>query len=77
MLASMSGKGNGHDNAVAERFFATLEFELLTKHHWHTRAEAQRAIFRSLETWYNRKRRHAALSYVTPAEYEAKLQQAA
>jgi putative transposase len=50
MLASMSGKRNCHDNAVAERFFATLEFELIMKHDWHTRAEARRAIFRSIET---------------------------
>ncbi len=64
-------------NAVAKRFFATLEFELIMKHDWHTRDEARRAIFRYLETWYNRKRRHATLGYVNPAEYEAQLQLAA
>jgi putative transposase len=77
MLASMSGKGNCYDNAVAESFFATLEFELIMKHDWHTRAAARRAIFRYLETWYNRKRRHSTLGYVSPAEYEAQLQLAA
>jgi transposase InsO family protein len=77
MLASMSGKGNGYGHAVAERFFATLEFELIMKHDWHTRAEARRAIFRYIEIWYNRKRRHATLGYVSPAEYEAQLPQAA
>ena len=77
MLASTSGKGNCDDNAVAESFFATLEFELIMKHDWHTRAEARRAIFRYIETWYNRKRRHSTLGYISPAEYEAHLPQAA
>jgi transposase InsO family protein len=77
MLASMSGKGDCYDNAVAERFFATLAFELIVQHDWHTRAEARRAIFRYIETWYNRKRRHSTLGYVSPAEYEAQLQLAA
>lgn len=71
MLASMSGKRDCYDNAVAESFFATLEFELIMRSDWHTRAEARRAIFRYIETWYNRKRRHSTLGYVSPAEYEA------
>jgi transposase InsO family protein len=77
MIASMSGKGDCYDNAVAESFFATLEFELLMKHDWHTRSEARRAIFRYIETWYNRKRRHSSLGYVSPASYEEQLQAAA
>jgi len=71
MLASMSGKGDCYDNAVAESFFATLEFELIMRNDWHTRAEARRAVFRYVETWYNRRRRHSTLGYVSPAEYEA------
>ena len=70
MIASMSGKGNCYDNAVAESFFATLEFELLMKHDWHTRDEARRAIFHYIETWYNRRRRHSSLGYVSPEAYE-------
>ena len=77
MIASMSRKGNCWDNAVAESFFSTLEFELIMKNDWHTREEARRAIFRYIETWYNRKRRHSALDYVSPAEYERQLQLAA
>ena len=77
MLASMSGKGDCYDNAVAESFFATLEFELVMTHDWHTREEARRAIFRYIETWYNRKRRHSTLGYVSPAEYEAQVLKAA
>jgi transposase InsO family protein len=77
MIASMSGKGDWYDNAVAESLFSTLEFELLRKSDWHTRAEARRAIFRYIETWYNRKRRHSTLGYISPAEYEEQLQVAA
>jgi transposase InsO family protein len=77
MIASMSGKGDCYDNAVAESFFATLEFELLMKHDWHTRDEARRAIFRYIETWYNRKRRHSSLGYVSPETYEEQLKAAA
>lgn len=77
MIASMSRKGDCYDNAVAESFFATLEFELLMKHDWQTRAEVRRAIFRYIESWYNPKRRHSSLGYVSPAVYEAQLQAAA
>jgi transposase InsO family protein len=77
MVASMSGKGDCYDNAVAESFFSTLEFELLMRNDWHTKAEARRAIFRYIETWYNRKRRHSTLGYLSPADYEMQLQDAA
>ncbi len=77
MLASMSGKGDCYDNAVAESFFATLEFELIMKHDWHAREEARRSIFQYIETWYNRKRRHSTLGYISPVVYEAQLQVAA
>ena len=77
MLASVSRKGDCYDNAVAESLFATLEFELIMRRDWHTREEARRVIFRYIETWYNRKRRHSTLGYVSPAEYEAQQQMAA
>jgi transposase InsO family protein len=77
MVASMSAKGDCYDNAVAESFFSTLEFELLRKHTWETRADARRAIVRYIEFWYNRRRRHSTLGYLSPAAYEAQLQQAA
>ena len=77
MIASMSRTGNCWDNAVAESFFATIEFELIMKHDWHTREEARRAISRYIEIWYNRQRRHSTLGYVSPAEYERRLQTAA
>jgi putative transposase len=77
MIASMSGKGDCYDNAVAESFFSTLEFELLMKNDWSSREDARRAIFRYIETWYNRRRRHSTLGYLSPAEYEQQLQMAA
>jgi transposase InsO family protein len=77
MVASMSGKGDCYDNAVAESFFATLEFELLMQHEWHTRDDARRGIFRYIEVWYNRKRRHSTLGYISPARYEEQMQAAA
>lgn len=71
MICSMSCKGDCYDNAVAESFFATLEWELIQQSDWHTRDEARRAIFDYVETWYNRQRRHSSLGYRSPAEYEA------
>ena len=76
MVASMSRRGDCWDNAVAESFFATLELELILKSTWRTRDEARLAIFRYIETWYNRKRRHSTLGYVSPAEYEEQLEAA-
>ncbi len=77
MIASMSRKGDCYDNAVAESFFSTLEFELLMQNDWHTREEARRAIFRYIEVWYNRKRRHSTLGYISPAAYEEEMLAAA
>jgi putative transposase len=67
---SMSRRGDCWDNAVAESFFATLELELILKQDWPTRDAARRAIFRYIESWYNRERRHSTLGYVSPAQYE-------
>ena len=77
MLASMSRKGDCWDNAVAESFFATLERELIARRDWRTRTEARQAIFHYIETWYNRRRRHSTLGYVSPAQYETQLQSVA
>jgi transposase InsO family protein len=77
MLASMSRPGDCWDNAVAESFFATLEFELLAHATWRTRDDARRAIFAYIETWYNPRRRHSTLGYLSPAQYEHQLRMAA
>jgi transposase InsO family protein len=75
--ASMSRKGDCWDNAVAESFFATLEWELLMQNDWQTRNEARHAIFDYIERWYNPKRRHSTLDYVSPAQYEEQLERVA
>jgi putative transposase len=77
IVASMSRRGNCWDNAVAESFFATLELELIIKHRWRTRDDARLAIFRYIEAWYNRHRRHSTLDYVSPVDYEANKELAA
>jgi len=77
MRPSMSRKANCWDNAVAESFFATLDRELIVTSDWRTRDEARRAIFRFIEGWYNRVRRHSTLGYLSPAQYETQLQSAA
>lgn len=67
---SMSRRGNCWDNAVAESFFATLKTELVLDADWATREEARGALFRYIEMWYNRRRRHSSLGYVSPLEFE-------
>ncbi len=73
MTASMSRKGNCWDNAVAESFFATLEWELLADGDFATRAMATRALVPFIEDWYNRERLHSALDYVSPNAFEQDL----
>lgn len=67
---SMSRKGNCWDNAVAESFFSTLKLELVYVTRFKTREAAKQSLFEYIEVFYNRKRRHSALGYVCPAEYE-------
>ena len=74
---SMSRRGNCWDNAVAESFFATLEWELLMRHTWRTKDEARHAIFEYITTWYNVRRQHSRLGYVSPLEFERRLARAA
>lgn len=73
MIASMSRKGDCWDNAVAESFFATLEWELLAEATFATRAMATRALVPFIEDWYNRERLHSALGYVSPQTFEQAL----
>jgi transposase InsO family protein len=73
MQCSMSGKGDCYDNAVMESFFKTLKTERVYQQQYKTREEARRSIFQYIEGFYNRKRRHSSLGYVSPAEYEAAL----
>jgi len=70
LLPSMGSVGDAYDNAVAESFFATLKCELLYRRSWPRREDARRAIFDFIEAWYNPRRRHSTLGYVSPASYE-------
>ncbi len=73
IVCSMSRKGNCWDNAVVESFFATLKTELVFHQQYRTRDEARSDIFAYIEMWYNRKRRHSSLDYLSPINYESKM----
>jgi Integrase core domain len=62
--------GDAYDNAMAESFFATLECELLERRRFKTHAEARMAIFAFIEGFYNPRRRHSSLGYLSPAAFE-------
>ena len=67
---SMGSVGDAYDNAMCESFFATLECELLDQHRFKTQAEARTAVFDFIEGFYNRRRRHSSIGYVSPIDYE-------
>ena len=67
---SMGRTGVCFDNAMAESFFATLKTEFYDRRTWPTRAEAHREVARWIEVVYNRRRRHSAIGYDTPVDYE-------
>lgn len=69
---SMGTTGDCYDNALAESFFATLECELLDQSTFQTHDEARSALFAFIESFYNRQRRHSALGYLSPQEYEGR-----
>lgn len=71
IACSMSRRGNCWDNAPVESFFATLKRELVDRRQYTSRAEARSDIFAYIETWYNRKRLHSSLGYLSPVDYEA------
>ena len=71
MLQSLSRPRQCWDNAVAEAWFATLKLELIDRRSWATRAQVRTAVFEFIEIFYNRRRLHSSLNYMTPIEYEA------
>jgi len=77
MRQSMNRTGDCWDNAVAERFFATLEHELLAQTVLHSHREANVALTDFIEHWYNAERQHSTLGYVSPQQYEHQLRQMA
>ncbi len=71
ITASMSGRGDCYDNAMMESFWATLKTELIHLNDYATRAQARASIFEYVEVFYNRKRLHSSLGYVSPESFEA------
>ena len=69
-VQSMSSSGNCYDNALMESFFHTLKTELIYFEKYRTRQEARGSIFEYIELFYNRVRRHSALNYCSPIEFE-------
>jgi putative transposase len=67
---SMGSVGDAYDNAMAESFFASLECELLERRSFQTKTAARLAVFSWIEGWYNPRRRHSALGYLSPTDYE-------
>jgi len=70
LLGSMGSIGDCFDNALAESFFSSLQVELLDRQTWTTRTQLANAIFEWIEAWYNPRRRHSALGYRSPVDYE-------
>jgi putative transposase len=70
LLPSLGTVGDPYDNAVAESFWARMQTELLNRQRWDTRVELANAIFEYIEGFHNRRRRHSALGWQTPIEFE-------
>jgi putative transposase len=72
-LPSMGSVGDAYDNAMCESYFATLECELLARRRSASQAEARMAVFSYIEGWYNPARRHSAIGYLSPIDFEANM----
>ena len=70
VIPSTGSAGDCFNNAMAESFFATLECELIDRRSFRTQTEARMALFEFLEGWYNTRRRHSALGYLSPNDFE-------
>jgi len=75
IFLSLGRKGTCWDNAVAESFFASIKRELIDRRPWPTIAGLRRAVFDWIEGWYNTRRLHSSLDYLSPAQYEALIHQ--
>ena len=67
---SMSRRGNCWDNAAMESFFSTMKTERLSRRHYRTRNDLQADVFDYIERFYNPKRRHSTIGYISPAQFE-------
>lgn len=75
ILISMSGRGNCYDNSMVETFFKTIKSELIWTTAWQTRWQAENAIARYIDGFYNPVRRHSSLGYLSPIAFERKAQE--
>lgn len=69
-LASMSKKACCYDNAAMESFWSTLKLEMVYRREFQTHTEARHTIFKYIEAYYNRKRRHSSINYKSPVDFE-------
>lgn len=73
LVASMSGKGNAYDNAACESFFKTIKSELIWRGQWSSREQTHTAILRYIDGFYNPSRKHSAIGYASPIQFEEKM----
>lgn len=71
LVPSMGSVGDCFDNSMIEAFWSRMQVELLDRQRWRTRIELANAIFEYLEIWHNRRRRHSALGWLSPIEFES------
>jgi len=70
LMGSMGKVASAYDNALMESFWGSMQIELLDRRAWSTRRELATAMFEWIEGFYNRRRRHSALGYLSPDEFE-------
>ena len=70
LLGLMGKVGCAYDSSVMQSFFGSMQIELLDRRIWQSRAELANAIFEWIEAWYNPRRRHSALGYLSPIHYD-------
>jgi putative transposase len=73
LMPSFGSIGDAFDNAMMESFWSSMQIELLDRKRWKTRVELSNAIFEYIEVFYNRRRRHSSLGYLSPIEFERSL----
>jgi putative transposase len=76
LVASIGRRGDAYDNAACESVISTIKNELIKRRSWTSRDQARLAVFSYIETFYNPRRRHSALGYRSPVEYENMAQEA-
>ena len=74
-ISSVSRKGNPYDNAVMESFYRTLKRELVQDSHYENPEQARMDIFKYIELYYNTKRMHSTLNYMSPVQFENQFSQ--